>query len=729
MKVIEDLKQLEATINVNDNDINRISLVAIIYDALASYYLKLGDFSNVSIYADSKSTTLKIRSLSQYHPSLASNYLLLAESCVRRSQYRDALQWFQHAVKVQALNLANDDIAIKLVHYQMGDTYSKLNQFDQACQNYEFAETNTDEDTDQDDEDTENRDDHKRLIARASMHQHLAKLYLQRADLKMAIVKQSKCIETLEELYPLDMAFYNERLADAEILGKPDNAEDIYNKALWIQTKVYRYSDGYWGEIIRKVGRYYERQQSDKETAIGCYYVAIREPLAPETAISTYYALGRLMPISKKHQKSRIGFYKAANKLVPIDDLYLKAIVQAKCSTCQKSTDNDTTQDETADDSDESDDDDDDDNQSDEVSIKYTDNVTPSFPPECEDTVCKIGEAYRRLDDQEGLVNYCKAIVRKSSKAKITLDFDVPSYNKSDFDERIYVQILSEILRLCAEQSRSYKISSNENFTLRHLADAHFQWALVLQNNEDYSQAIEHYFESCTLHNRCNNQTENNVQLIDFIKKLEANKLNDLTALVSEYVSISLTDGPYLWLRVAAGYCQCDPEDDQSTDCLKKAVKACMTARKHTIESMTSLKAVCDYTILRIYKDLPYTDKLGKIYVQEMAKNDSYRQNQANLTLFDQRLLCQWAHDFINNYNTELEQNDNEDEDDEIEIPDTVAEQFYVPSLDDAMNNFDASLKCLGDVLILLGDRDGATVYWEWTISECESYYSKAVSF
>ncbi|CAF0770549.1 unnamed protein product [Adineta ricciae] len=62
--------------------------------------------------------------------------LLLAELCVAQDQHRQA-------IKIQELNLANDDLAIKLVYYQ-------LKQFDQALAKYAMADTDTDEDTDED---------------------------------------------------------------------------------------------------------------------------------------------------------------------------------------------------------------------------------------------------------------------------------------------------------------------------------------------------------------------------------------------------------------------------------------------------------------------------------------------------------------------------------------------------------------------------------------------------
>lgn len=352
-KVIEDLKALENILNVNDIDTTRISLKAIVYDTLADYYFKLKKHSAAITYTDTKSITLKMRSLSNYHPSLARNYLLLGEMHVNHVQFRHALKYFKNAVEIQRLNLESDDMDIKLVYYRMGDIFCKMNQLDEALNRYNFAEDddiadNTEEYT----TDIKHLDDRRRLIARASMHGHLAQLYDQRTDFDSAIEEQLLCINVREELYPFDtlqrpidmptlvsrleqLAFYTSRLADATALVKSENPESIYKKAMSVQRKLIRFKEIYTGEIHRKMGQYYERQQNDTEMAINCYREAVHESMELEATVKTYYALGRLTAAWAEDVHAAVVYYKKASNFIPDSEPQLKAIVETRCSTNQ----------------------------------------------------------------------------------------------------------------------------------------------------------------------------------------------------------------------------------------------------------------------------------------------------------------------------------------------------------------------------------------------------------
>ena len=352
-KAIEDLKSLETILSVSDTDTTRISLKAIIYDTLASYYLKLGKFAAAVNYADVKSITLKMRSLSHYHLSLATNYLLLAETSVRRGQYRDALKYFKNAVEIQCLNLASDNINIKLVYYWMGDICCKMNQLDEARHKYELAENDDDaEDVDEESPGTESFHDRRQLIARASMHEHLAQLYAQRKDFDSAMEEQSSCIDIVKQLYPFgtprrqmdvtalvanlqQLSFYTVRLADATKQEKSDNPEAIYRKAISIQKKLLRFKEICMGEVYQKIAHYYERTQNDEEMAIAFYQEAVHESLSTEATIITYYTLGRLTEASEEDPGKASIFYDKANSLISENEIQLKSIVQTKCSKHQ----------------------------------------------------------------------------------------------------------------------------------------------------------------------------------------------------------------------------------------------------------------------------------------------------------------------------------------------------------------------------------------------------------
>ena len=352
-KAIDDLTALEKQLNVIDADTTWISLQAIVCDTLASYYAKIGKYSIAITYADTKSITLKMRSLSHYHLSLAKNYLFLAEMRVRRNHYRQALKRFKNALEIQYLNLASDDINIKLVYYRMGDTYCKMNQLDEALHKYEFADGNdATEDADEENPDAEYLDDRRRLLSRASMHRHLAELYANRLDFESAIEEQSLCTDIVKEIYPFDtperqidmptlvihlqqLAFCTTCLADATALENSDNPIDIYKKAMAVQRKLIRFKEVYLGELYRKMGHYYERQQNDKEMAISCYEDAIQESLEPGDTIDTYYALGKLTASWGEDEHAAVAFYKKAITLIPDEELELKMIVEAKCSMKQ----------------------------------------------------------------------------------------------------------------------------------------------------------------------------------------------------------------------------------------------------------------------------------------------------------------------------------------------------------------------------------------------------------
>ncbi|CAF4463656.1 unnamed protein product, partial [Rotaria magnacalcarata] len=88
---IEGLKQLETMLNAADNDTTLISLKVIVYDMIADNYLKQSKYPKAITYANKNSIPLKMLSLSQYHPSLAKNHVLVAQAYIGRELYSDAI--------------------------------------------------------------------------------------------------------------------------------------------------------------------------------------------------------------------------------------------------------------------------------------------------------------------------------------------------------------------------------------------------------------------------------------------------------------------------------------------------------------------------------------------------------------------------------------------------------------------------------------------------------------
>ncbi|CAF5213117.1 unnamed protein product, partial [Rotaria magnacalcarata] len=161
-----------------------------------------------------------------------------------------------------------------------------------------------------------------------------------------------------------------------------------------------------------------------------------------------------------------------------------------------------------------------------------------------------------------------------------------------------------------------------------------------------------------------------------------------------------------------------DGEDSSSP--VDNAIEACSKALENATKLTPTLKSACHYAMLRIYRDLRYADDDGKAFIEKIAKDGDYKTRQDHITVFDQRLLSQWVRDFINEYNERSEDD---------EISSKLADKFFLPSLEDAMNEKQSSLQCLGDTLTVMKDYQGAVAYWEWIISECESFYSRTIKF
>ncbi|CAF3637599.1 unnamed protein product [Rotaria socialis] len=739
-KAIEDLKQLETILNVNDNDTTRISLKAIVYDMITDYYLKQSKYIAVITYANKNSIPLKMRSLSQYHPSLAKNHVLVAQAYIGRELYSDAIKYFENTVEIQRLNLASDHLEIKLVYYQMGDVHCMMNQLDQAHEKYEFAENDISDDNDEDDTDTDTGYDQRRLLARVSMNQHLATVYARRsgletaeadarlADMTAAIEKYSESIDILKDLYPFDtsmqpldiltlvkrlkqLAFCHEHLADAMALDGSDETESTYNEALAIQAKLFQYADTNRGEILRKIGRYYEQNQSDQETAISYYQDAVNESLESAAAITTYYTLGRLTVEWKEDSEAASTYYNEAYKLIDEDNTILKAIMHQKCPTIQDSSHAEG-DDKVAQESSE--------NKDGEDTTENAGNTLEPSERLNDDTVYKNAEAYQRLDDSQSLIAYCQSFIVENSESDTTVDFEMPDYDEIESDQPIFIKILAEILFACVEQLRPYEIIDHEKVIPRKLADAYLHWAQALKTSGEYKEAVERYFKSFMLYQKCVEATPTNSKLIEFVEKLVKNEFLDPMTLVSEYVLISPLEGTRLWLQVAAAYRHEEYNGEDSSSPVDNAIEACSKALENASKLTPTLKSACHYAMLRIYRDLRYADNDGKAFIEKIAKDGDYKTRQNHITVFDQRLLSQWVRDFIDEYNERCEDG---------EIPSKLADKFFLPSLEDAMNEKQSSLQYLGDTLTVMNDYQGAVAYWKWMISECESFYSKTIKF
>ncbi|CAF5149740.1 unnamed protein product, partial [Rotaria magnacalcarata] len=166
-----------------------------------------------------------------------------------------------------------------------------------------------------------------------------------------------------------------------------------------------------------------------------------------------------------------------------------------------------------------------------------------------DDTVYKNAEAYQQLDDSQSLIAYCQSFIEGNSESDTTADFKMPDYDEIESDQPIFIKILTEILFACVEQLRPYEIVDHEKVIMRKLADAYLHWAQALKTSGEYNEAIEKYFKSFMLYQKCIEATPTNTKLIEFVEKLVKNEFLDPMTLVSEYVLISPLEGTRLWLQ------------------------------------------------------------------------------------------------------------------------------------------------------------------------------------
>ena len=118
---IDELRRLARLLKSNDTDTKRISLKVIVCDTLSQYYLAEEEDELFDSIAE-ESMSLKLRSFSQYHPSLAINLILIAQRHSSQSRYHQALDFYEHALEVQSLNLSehhpNRDVRCRFTEHR-----------------------------------------------------------------------------------------------------------------------------------------------------------------------------------------------------------------------------------------------------------------------------------------------------------------------------------------------------------------------------------------------------------------------------------------------------------------------------------------------------------------------------------------------------------------------------------------------------------------------------------
>ncbi|UJR12748.1 hypothetical protein I4U23_016922 [Adineta vaga] len=174
--------------------------------------LKQGNYELFDITAE-ESMSVKLRNFSQYHPSLAVTLVLIAERLFQLSRYRQALDFYEHALEVQSLNLADNHPKIRKLCYAIGDIYCKLDKLSIAIEKYDVAENKglkSDGDIALRQEKNNSKESMDIFMARLRMHQNLADYYTKKQNYKDSITEMYKMHDLLKAKLPLSAFNYND---------------------------------------------------------------------------------------------------------------------------------------------------------------------------------------------------------------------------------------------------------------------------------------------------------------------------------------------------------------------------------------------------------------------------------------------------------------------------------------------------------------------------------------
>jgi tetratricopeptide (TPR) repeat protein len=378
--VIAELERIEESLKLYGSDTKYICLKAIVYDTLARHCLMQKEYTKFD-YAVDKSILLKQSGLSHYHPSLAIDYIFKAErhiqqaellpsdnvdsGYVRQARYREALVSYERALEVYNLNLSKNNLEVRKIYYAMGDIMCDMDKLPNAMEKYDVAEDDYSEADENDAESPEGEDledSVEILMARASMHRHLAEYHARKTAYQEAIVEMNKTISLYSQQLPssttspsspsgtsnlkllvhdLQIILANLRhLAQCyahlgDIIGTAQNEDDGYFMALNIYMKLVPYDKTLEKEealLYKKISDYYENLHEYDEALESLQKVV----QLGETSIAALYRMGRLYEMCNNPGEAVKNYRTLLAHPSIQEQEQLKQIIQEKLNVAQK---------------------------------------------------------------------------------------------------------------------------------------------------------------------------------------------------------------------------------------------------------------------------------------------------------------------------------------------------------------------------------------------------------
>lgn len=363
---IVKLERLARSFTSNDTDTKRISLKVIVCDSLSQYCLTENKYELFDTITE-ESMALKVRNFSQYHPSLAITLILIARHHVSQSRYHQALDFYEHALEVQALNFTDHHPKIRTICYAIGDIYCKLDKISNAMEKYDVAENrNVDEDEEFmfQEEPINIEESMNILLCRINMHRHLAEYHAKKQLYQEAISQMDEIIVLLKQELPTSVFEKNDdtffiaknidatifiiklqQLADCyshldDLLGCDQDDHDGYEAALEIYSKLFQYdrnlAENKLFLLNQKLSKYYEDFEENDEALQFLQKSAEFQPTTP--TIATLYRLGSLNSTCDQFDQA-LENYKTILLHESTQNKHLKEIVQKKIDQAQKKID------------------------------------------------------------------------------------------------------------------------------------------------------------------------------------------------------------------------------------------------------------------------------------------------------------------------------------------------------------------------------------------------------
>ncbi|CAF1079301.1 unnamed protein product [Didymodactylos carnosus] len=362
-KILNEYKSLLLGKTTTDNQ--TMTMLTILYDELAQkqfYKAVSADMCRNVRKLCEESINLKIKYLSQYHPSLIKNYQLLAQCFLEEKNYQDALQSYEQAIEIQIANLPENHVEIKQNYYQMGHIYCKMDKLDKALEAYSVAEDNDDGDQSSDEDDVD--DTYGRSIPNEALvekYQNLSESYAKKDDWDQAITLEQKVLLLLLEDLPdiakedsiiskpqlvlenqikfIDGQAFSRYLHDfvyiyltiGDIcLHADDDAIPYYKRALELNLKLIRYQSltlnkNLLAVIYYRIGEAYQ-QYFNTETVIEYYQKASNENYEQQCMLM--YKIGNLYSENEQYSEARNWWKKAKEE--QLENNIITSIIQKK---------------------------------------------------------------------------------------------------------------------------------------------------------------------------------------------------------------------------------------------------------------------------------------------------------------------------------------------------------------------------------------------------------------